>query len=54
MLKDWKSKLEKYQNYLKIMGEYGNSYSKTGHNASFMRMKEDYMKNGQLKLAYYI
>ncbi|WP_051459428.1 hypothetical protein [Paenibacillus zanthoxyli] len=26
-----------------------NSYSKTGPDAMFMRMKEDYMRNGQLK-----
>ena len=25
-----------------------NSYSKTDHDATFMRMKEDHMKNGQL------
>ena len=29
-----------------------NSYSKTDKDATFMRMKEDYMKNGQLKRAY--
>lgn len=29
-----------------------NSYSKTDPDATFMRMKEDYMKNGQLKPAY--
>lgn len=31
-----------------------NSYSKTDHDATFMRMKEDAMKNGQLKPAYNI
>ena len=54
MLKDWISKLEKYQNQLKIMGEHRNSYSKTYHDATFMRMKEDHMRNGQLKAAYNI
>ncbi|MDU1316361.1 hypothetical protein [Anaerococcus hydrogenalis] len=54
MLKDWISKLEKYQNQLKIMGEHRNSYSKTDHDATFMRMKEDHMRNGQLKAAYNI
>ena len=54
MLKDWKSKLEKYQNHLKIMGDHRNSYSKTDHDATFMRMKEDHMRNGQLKPAYNI
>lgn len=29
-----------------------NSYSKTDHDATFMRVKEDPMKNGQLKPAY--
>lgn len=29
-----------------------NSYSKTDHDATFMRMKEDHMKNGQLKPRY--
>lgn len=29
-----------------------NSYSKTDHDATFMRMKDDYMRNGQLKAGY--
>lgn len=33
------------------MGER-NSYSKTDHDATFMRMKEDHMRNGQLKPGY--
>ena len=37
--------------HLKICGNR-NSYSKTDKDATFMRMKEDYMKNGQLKPAY--
>jgi len=53
-LKDWKNKLESYRKHLEIMGEHRNSYSKTDHDASFMRMKEDHMKNGQLKPAYNI
>ena len=31
------------------MGDGRNSYSKTDPNATFMRMKEDHMRNGQLK-----
>ena len=31
-----------------------NSYSKTDPDATFMRMKEDAMKNGQLKPGYNI
>lgn len=54
LLKDWKEKLESYKKHLEIMGDYRNSYSKTDHDATFMRMKEDHMKNGQLKPAYNI
>ncbi|MFN1991531.1 hypothetical protein ACK2FM_17595 [Clostridioides difficile] len=35
------------------MGER-NSCSKTDNDETFMRMKEDHMKNGQLKPAYNI
>ena len=34
------------------MGKDGNSYSKTDLEATFMRIKEDHMINGQLKPAY--
>ena len=34
------------------MGEGRNSYAKTDTDATFMRMKEDHMRNGQLKPAY--
>lgn len=44
-------KLKKYEYDLQILGER-NSYSKTDPDATFMRMKEDHMKNGQLKPAY--
>ena len=54
LLKDWKEKLESYKKHLEIMGDYRNSYSRTDHDATFMRMKEDHMKNGQLKPAYNI
>lgn len=53
-LKEWKEKLESYKKHLEIMGDNRNSYSKTDHDATFMRMKEDHMKNGQLKPAYNI
>ena len=36
----------------KIVGKERNSYSKTDIEATFMRMKEDHMLNGQLKPAY--
>jgi len=44
-------KLQKYEEHLSIMADR-NSYSKTDHDATFMRMKEDHMLNGQLKPAY--
>jgi len=34
------------------MGTDRNSYSKTDIEATFMRMKDDHMQNGQLKPAY--
>lgn len=46
------SNLKKYDEQEKIMGEGRNSYSKTDPSATFMRLKEDHMKNGQLKAAY--
>ena len=44
-------RFEKYTNYLEILGER-NSFSKTDNDATFMRMKEDHMRNGQLKPGY--
>ncbi|HOO84047.1 MAG TPA: IS1182 family transposase [Prolixibacteraceae bacterium] len=44
-------KLKEYENQLNILGER-KSYSKTDPDATFMRMKEDHMKNGQLKPGY--
>lgn len=46
-------KMLEYEHALDIMGER-NSYSKTDEDATFMRMKEDAMKNGQLKPGYNI
>jgi hypothetical protein len=48
---DYLPRLEKYEEQLEKLGER-NSYSKTDESATFMRMKEDHMKNGQLKPAY--
>lgn len=45
-------RLLKYKECYEIMGKGRNSYSKTDIEATFMRMKEDHMKNGQLKPAY--
>ena len=43
---------EEYEKSLEIMDPSRNSYSKTDPDATFMRMKEDHMRNGQLKPAY--
>ena len=43
---------EKYEEMLSIMGQGRNSYAKTDTDANFMRMKEDHMRNGQLKPGY--
>jgi transposase len=44
-------RLEKYEQQLQTLGNR-NSFSKTDEDATFMRMKEDHMRNGQLKPAY--
>lgn len=49
--KNWAINLNKYKKQQEIL-EARNSYSKTDHDATFMRMKEDHMRNGQLKPAY--
>jgi transposase len=49
--KNWPVALDKYAvQEQTLVGR--NSYSKTDTDATFMRMKEDHMKNGQLKPAY--
>jgi transposase len=49
--KDWLPRKKKYEKAIRICGKR-NSYSKTDKDATFMRMKEDQMENGQLKPAY--
>lgn len=44
-------RLEKYEHQQETLGGR-NSFSKTDPDATFMRMKEDHMGNGQLKPAY--
>lgn len=46
-------KMKEYEDKLDTLGER-NSYSKTDPDASFMRMKEDAMNNGQTKPGYNI
>lgn len=45
-------RLKKYALRIQICGEDRNSYSKTDTGATFMRVKKDYMGNGQLLPAY--
>lgn len=51
--KHWPSKLKQYKKQEQLL-KGRNSYSKTDVGATFMRMKEDHMKNGQLKPGYNI
>ena len=48
---DFSIRAEKYERYQDTF-EGRNSFSKTDTAATFMRMKEDHMKNGQLKAGY--
>lgn len=48
---EYLEKYQKYSEHFQILKER-NSYSKTDIDATFMRMKEDYMRNGQLKPGY--
>ena len=50
-LEGHRDKLQEYDNHLKTLQER-NSYSKTDKDATFMRMKEDAMRNGQTKPGY--
>lgn len=51
LFRDYLRRKEKYRTDMEIFGNF-NSYSKTDHDATFMRMKDDHMKNGQLKAGY--
>src|SRR5699024_1653227 len=48
---DFLVRKQKYQRDMEIFKDR-NSYSKTDHDATFMRMKDDYMRNDQLKAGY--
>jgi len=48
LLERWDS----YEQKKKILGDKRNSYSKTDPDATFMHMKDDHMRNGQLKPGY--
>lgn len=49
--KNWPDKLRQYRNQEEVL-DGRNSYSRTDLDATFMRMKDDHMKNGQLKPGY--
>lgn len=49
---DFKEKLVCYKTKLETMGKNRNSYSKSDTDATFMRIKDDHMQNGQLKAGY--
>ena len=49
--KEYMEKESEYKKHIEICGSR-NSYSKTDKDATFMRLKDDHMKNGQLKPAY--
>lgn len=50
-INEWLERLKRYNLDIHICG-VRNSYSKTDPDATFMHMKEDHMKNGQLKPGY--
>jgi transposase len=47
-------RLVSYEEKKRILGEGRNSYAKTDPDATFMHMKDDHMRNGQLKPGYNI
>ena len=48
---DYLPRKQKYETYNRLFQER-NSFSKTDTDATFMRMKDDYMRNSQLKPGY--
>ncbi len=51
LAEEYLPRLKKYEEQEAVLGEC-NSYSKTDQDATFMRMKDDHMQNGQLKAGY--
>ncbi len=52
LLRKYADKLQEYVEKMEICGPDRNSYSKTDHSATFMRVKKDYIGNDQLLPAY--
>lgn len=51
-LQGYLERLKTYAHHKEICGEVRNSYSKTDLDATFMRLKRDYMRNDQLLPPY--
>ena len=51
-LEEYITRLKNYAKHIEICGDSRNSYAKTDHDATFMRVKSDYMGNDQLLPAY--
>lgn len=51
-LQGYLKRLKTYARHIEICGNERNSYSKTDQDATFMRLKRDYMGNDQLLPAY--
>ena len=51
-MQDYLERLKSYAKHIEVCTEERNSYSKTDHDATFMRIKRDYMGNDQLLPAY--
>ena len=51
-LEEYLKKLKTYAHHIQVCGDERNSYSKTDNDATFMRIKRDYMGNDQLLPAY--
>lgn len=51
IVRDYLPRMKKYESQEQILAER-RSYAKTDPDATFMRMKEDHMRNGQLKPGY--
>ena len=49
---EYYTKLNEYNDAITIIGSERNSCARTDHDATFMHMKEDHMRNGQLKAGY--
>ena len=49
---EYTDKMYEYEEHLRIIGPKRSSYAKTDHDATYMHMKEDHMRNSQLKAGY--